>query len=152
MLENHETEHHRLNVIVIIQTFVEQQYNTATNNKCPRNMKKQVDYEQSLSFLGPSSKTPEKRKWQRAWLKARDGRGTTKYFLLTLPPSFLASRGFAAQRWRARALPSLNLKKKRGSSQSKKQVARGTYNANIYFINANAGEVQINGGFYTHRQ
>ena len=29
-----------------------------------------------------------------------------------LPPSFLVSRGFAAQRWRARALPLLNLKKK----------------------------------------
>ena len=30
-----------------------------------------------------------------------------------LPPSFLAPRGFAAQRSRARALPVLNLKKKR---------------------------------------
>ena len=35
-----------------------------------------------------------------------------------LPPSFLASRGFAAQRSRARALPLLNLKKKRDCSQS----------------------------------
>ena len=33
-----------------------------------------------------------------------------------LPPSFLASRGFAAQR--SRATPSLNLKKKRDCSQS----------------------------------
>ena len=33
-----------------------------------------------------------------------------------LPPSFLASRGFAAQR--SRAPPSLNLKKKRDCSQS----------------------------------
>ena len=33
-----------------------------------------VDYEQSLFFLGPSSKTPETRKWVRAWLKARDRR------------------------------------------------------------------------------
>ena len=38
-----------------------------------------VDYEQSLCFLGPSSQTPERRKWPRAWLKARDGtRGTAK--------------------------------------------------------------------------
>ena len=28
-----------------------------------------LDYEQSLFFLGPSSKTPETRKWPRAWLK-----------------------------------------------------------------------------------
>ena len=35
-----------------------------------------------------------------------------------LPPSFLASRGFAAQRSCARALPLLNLKKKRDCSQS----------------------------------
>ena len=37
-----------------------------------------IDNEQSLFFLGPSSKTPETRKWPRAWLKARDGRGTKK--------------------------------------------------------------------------
>ena len=42
------------------------------------------------------------------------------FFLLGLPPSFLASRGFAAQRSCARALPSLNLKKKRDRSQSSK--------------------------------
>ena len=35
-----------------------------------------------------------------------------------LPPSFLASRGVATQRSRARAVPLLNLKKKRGCSQS----------------------------------
>ena len=35
-----------------------------------------------------------------------------------LPPLFLASRGFTAQRSRARALPLLNLKKKRDCSQS----------------------------------
>ena len=29
-----------------------------------------LDYEQSLVFLGRSSKTPETRKWPRAWLKA----------------------------------------------------------------------------------
>ena len=29
-----------------------------------------IDYEQSLFFLGPSSKTCEIRKWPRAWLKA----------------------------------------------------------------------------------
>ena len=42
------------------------------------------------------------------------------FFLLGLPPSFFASRGFAAQRSRARALSSLNLKKKRDCSQSSK--------------------------------
>jgi len=67
-----------------------------------------LDYEQSLFFLGPSSKTPVTRKWPRAWLKARDGK-----FLLGLPPSFLASRVFAASRTRACAIPLLNLKKKR---------------------------------------
>ena len=36
-----------------------------------------LDYEQSPFFLCPSSKTPETRKWPRAWLKARDGRGKT---------------------------------------------------------------------------
>ena len=36
----------------------------------------EIDYEQSFFFLGPSSKTPQTRKWLRAWLKARDGRGT----------------------------------------------------------------------------
>ena len=89
-----------------------------------------VDFEQSLFFLGPSSKTSETRKWPRAWLKARDGRGTTRislvwlcgqslFFLLGLPLSFLASRGFAAQRSRARALPLLNLKQKRDCSKSR---------------------------------
>ena len=29
-----------------------------------------LDYKQSLFFLGPSSKTPETGKWPRAWLKA----------------------------------------------------------------------------------
>ena len=54
-----------------------------------------IDYEQSLFFLGQSSKTCEIRKWPRAWLKARDWRGL-----------------------RSRVLPALNLKKKRHCSQS----------------------------------
>ena len=62
-----------------------------------------LEYEQSLVFLSPSSKTRESRKWPRAWLKARERRGT---FLA----SFLASR--------ARAVPSLNRKEKRDCSQS----------------------------------
>ena len=37
-----------------------------------------------------------------------------------LPFSFLTSRGFAAERSRARALPLINLKKKRDCSQSRK--------------------------------
>ena len=71
-----------------------------------------IDYEQSLFFLGPSSKTPETRKWPRAWLKVRDGRGCRPRF------SRLASRSFAAQRSRARALLLPNLKKRRDCSQS----------------------------------
>ena len=59
-----------------------------------------IDYEQSFFS-----------KWPRAWLKARDG-----------PPTFLASRGFGAQRSRARALPLLNLKKKRDCSQSNERM------------------------------
>ena len=43
-----------------------------------------IDYEQSLFFLGSSSKTPETRKWPRAWLKLRRRE--------RLPLSFLASR------------------------------------------------------------
>ena len=38
----------------------------------------QLDDEQSLCFLGTSSKTCETCKWPRAWLKAQDGRGTKK--------------------------------------------------------------------------
>ena len=52
-----------------------------------------IDYEQSLFFLGPSSKTPETRKWPRAWLKVRDGRGCRPRFSrLASRVSRLASR------------------------------------------------------------
>ena len=70
-----------------------------------------VDYEQSLSifFFGPLSKTPETRKWPRAWLKARDGRGCRPCFLR------LAALPLKA---RARVLHLLNLKKKKDCSQS----------------------------------
>ena len=37
----------------------------------------ELGYEQSLFFLGLSSKKPETCKWARAWLNARDERGTT---------------------------------------------------------------------------
>ena len=70
-----------------------------------------LDYEQSLFFLGPLSKTPQTRKWPRAWLKARDGRRTRHRF------SLLAASPLNA-RSRARALPLLNLKKKTDCSQS----------------------------------
>ena len=64
-----------------------------------------LDYEQSLFFLGP----PEQ--------NARDTQMTTRV-TERLPPWFLASRGFAAQHSCGRALPLLNLKKKRYCSQS----------------------------------
>ena len=44
--------------------------------------------------------------------RVTEGARRESFFLLGLPPSFLASRGFAAQRFRARALPSLNLRKR----------------------------------------
>ena len=51
--------------------------------------------------------------------RERHDKRESLFFLLGLPPSFLAYSGFAAQRSRARVLPLLNLKKKRGCSQSK---------------------------------
>ena len=72
----------------------------------------QIDYEQSLFFLGPSSKTPETHKWPRAWLKARDFSGCRPRF----------SRLAASQPSRARALSLLTLKKKRDCSQSSPQM------------------------------
>ena len=79
-----------------------------------------LDYGQSLFFLGPSSKTPETRKWPRAWLKARDE-----------APSFLASRGFCAQPSRARAFPLLNLKKKRHCFQSTQRFVETSVTVSI---------------------
>ena len=54
----------------------------------------------------------ETRKWPRARLMARDGRGTKK-------ADALVSRVSRLRRSRARALPLLNRKKKRDCSQSK---------------------------------
>ena len=65
-----------------------------------------LDYEQSLFFLGPSSKTPVTRKWPCAWLKARYG--SPRFSCLAA--SLLNAR--------ARALPLLNLKKNSDCSQS----------------------------------
>ena len=59
-----------------------------------------LDYEQSLFFLGPSEQN------------ARDTQMTTRV-TERLPPWLVASRGFAAQHSCGRALPLLNLKKKR---------------------------------------
>ena len=64
-----------------------------------------LDYDQSLVFLGPSEQN------------ARDTQMATRV-TERLPPSFLASRGFAAQHSRGRALSLLNLKEKRDCSQS----------------------------------
>ena len=59
---------------------------------------------------------------QAGYLRRRDGEGTEKerlsVFLLRLPPSFLASRGFAARRSHARALPLLKIWRKREAAQS----------------------------------
>ena len=65
-----------------------------------------LDNEQSLFFLGPSSKTPVTRKWPCAWLKARYG--SPRFSCLAA--SLLNAR--------ARALPLLNLKKNSDCSQS----------------------------------
>ena len=72
-------------------------------------------YEQSLFFLGPSSKKRPRnandhtRDWRRETGEARQKRVSL---------FFLACRGFAAQRSRPRALPLVNLKKMGGCSQS----------------------------------
>ena len=63
--------------------------------------------------------------------RVTEGAGRERlFFLLGLPPSFLASRGFDAQRSRARALVLLNLKKKRDCSQSTLSHTLGIF----YFI------------------
>ena len=67
-----------------------------------------VDYEQSLSSVVRRAKR-ETRKWPRARLMARDGRGTKK-------ADALVSRVSRLRRARARALPLLNRKKKRDCS------------------------------------
>ena len=71
------------------------------------NHKTRVDYEQSLFFLGPSSKTPETRELSRAWLKARRA-------------AALFSRVSRLRRVHSPSL--LNLKKKRDCSQFKTRV------------------------------
>ena len=76
----------------------------------------------SLFSLSVEQNARDKQMTTRATEGARRERRDKReslFFLLGLRPSFLASRGFAAQRPRAGALPSLNLKKKRGCSQSK---------------------------------
>ena len=53
----------------------------------------------TFSFFRVRRAKRETRKWPHAWLTARDARGTKTarlFFLLGLPPSFRASRGFAA--------------------------------------------------------
>ena len=55
---------------------------------------------------------------------ARDTQMTTRVTEDGLSPSFLASRDFAAQRSRARALPLQNLKKKRHCSLSRLNLER----------------------------
>ena len=64
-------------------------------------------------------------------------------FLLWLPPSFLASRGFAAQRSRACALPLLNLKKKRNCSQSTFAFNTRTNISQPHFSLSNVGHFTL---------
>ena len=75
-----------------------------------------VDYEHSLFFLGVTEGTRREMHDKREIL----------FFVRGLSPSFLASRGFAA---RARALPLLNLKKKRDCSQSNLSEVKGASGA-----------------------
>ena len=72
-----------------------------------------LDYEQSIFFLSPSSKTPETREWPRATEGPRRERHEKRVSLFSSRAAALVS-----QRSRARALPLLNLKKKRDCSQS----------------------------------
>ena len=69
-----------------------------------------LDYEQSLFFL--RSVEQNARDTQMTTRMTEGARRERLFFLLGLPPSFLASRGFDAQRSRARALPLLNPKKR----------------------------------------
>ena len=77
-----------------------------------------IDYEQSSFFSW--SVEQNARDTQITTRVTEGARRERHFFLLGLPPSFLASRGFAAERSRARALPFLNLKIKRNSSHSKR--------------------------------
>ena len=74
---------------------------------------KTIDYKQSPFFLVPSIKTRETRKWPRAWLKARDERGS--FFFSGCRPRFSRLSPFA------RTCMSLTKsEKKRDCSQSTK--------------------------------
>ena len=79
-----------------------------------------LDYQQSLFFLSPSNKTRENahvRDWRRETGKAQKKRPWERLsFLLGLPPSFLASRGFDARRSLKRVA---NWRKKRDCMQSR---------------------------------
>ena len=68
-----------------------------------------LDYEQSLFFLSPSSKTRETLKWPSSWLKVRDWR--SRAAALVFPVSRL-------RRSRERAPCSRNLKKKSDCSRT----------------------------------
>ena len=68
---------------------------------------------------------------------------------LRFSPSFLASRGFAAQRSRARALLLLNLKKKTDRSQSKQRVNFQPLLTAREFLGVIMGEAEyINGSLF----
>ena len=72
--------------------------NKTRENTHARDWRRETGYEQSLLFLSPSNKTRENthtRDWRRETGRARK---KSLFFLLRLPPSFLASRGFAARR------------------------------------------------------
>ena len=55
-------------------------------------------FPRAVFFLGTSSKTRETRKWPRAWLKARDGRGSllaNSYWLIFTPLTCKVKTAFA---------------------------------------------------------
>ena len=73
-----------------------------------------IDYEQSLFFSVVRRAKRETRKWPRARLMARGGRGTKKESLsFSSRAAALVSRVSRLRRSRARALPLLNREKER---------------------------------------
>ena len=78
-----------------------------------------LDYEQSLFFCSPSSKTRDTQMATRVTAGARRERHEKRDSLFSSRAAALVSRVSRLRRSRERAFLSLNLKKKRDCSQSK---------------------------------